>query len=116
MGLDQVVVAAEDPRNVPVQAALGSTDPVSALARLGVGWVIIDDPDLAAPTGAVLVKQTAQARAFRLTPERAPTQGLPEPLTPQERRVVLVLDGAVLLGILVLAGGAFRGAKAHRKR
>ncbi len=116
VGLDQVVVAAEDPRNVPVQAALGSTDPVSALARLGVGWVIIDDPDLAAPTGAVLVKQTAQARAFRLTPERAPTQGLPEPLTPQERRVVLVLDGAVLLGILVLAGGAFRGAKSHRKR
>lgn len=48
-----VRVPGEDQFAAAVKSALGSTRPAAALARLGVRWVVVDQPGVAAPAGVV---------------------------------------------------------------
>lgn len=119
VGLRPVTVAGEDPRTDVVMTALRAPEPATALADLGVEWLVVDDPDVVAPDGAVLVEQTPQARVYRLiasalgafaqATENPPVGGEPT-------RAVLLADGAALLLIGLLAGSSLRGAKVLRRK
>jgi hypothetical protein len=61
-----VRVPGEDPFAAAVHSALASTRPAVALARLGVRWVVVDQPGVSAPAGVVPRWAGPQLRLFEV--------------------------------------------------
>jgi len=95
-------VAGEDPYAVRVRAALADADPARALAAAGVGWLVVDVPGTAVPTGTTRVLTAAGASLYRVD---APVSGPAVAAQDDPPAVPVLVGDGITLALAVLASG-----------
>lgn len=104
-----VRVPGEDQFAAAVKSALESTRPVAALARLGVRWVVVDQPGVAAPAGLVPRWAGPQLRLFEVP--GVDVQAARDPGRRWRPAAAPVLATDTMVGMLVLGALAIPGRR-----